>query len=50
MLWRVWAKALGQKEGRSDREADAVALVRTVFVLIAVVTNLCIIAGIVHHW
>jgi hypothetical protein len=50
MLWRVWAKALGQKEGRSDREADAVALIRTILVLLAVVTNLIIVAGVVRHW
>lgn len=50
MLWRVWAKALGQKEGRSDREADAVAVVRTVLVIVAVTTNLIIVAGVIRHW
>jgi hypothetical protein len=50
MIWRIWAKALGQKEGRDDREADAVALVRTFLVLLALVTNLVIIAGVLRHW
>lgn len=50
MLWGIWAKALGQKEGRSDREADAIALVRTLLVLLAVVTNIVIIAGVIRHW
>lgn len=50
MIWRVWAKALGQKDGRNDREADAVALIRTMLVLLAVVTNIMIIAGIIRHW
>lgn len=50
MIWRVWAKALGQKDGRNDREADAVALIRTMLVLLAVATNIMIIAGIIRHW
>jgi len=28
IMWRVWAKALGQKEGKSDKEADTIAIVR----------------------
>jgi hypothetical protein len=50
MIWRVWAKALGQKDGRNDREADAIALIRTTLVLLAMVTNIMIIAGIIRHW
>jgi hypothetical protein len=50
MIWRVWAKALGQKDGRDDREADAIALIRTMLVILAVVTNIMIIAGIIRHW
>ena len=49
-IWRIWAKALGQKEGRSDREADRIALIRTSIVLFYIVTNLFIIAGVVRHW
>jgi len=49
-LWRVWAKALGQKEGTSDNEADRVALVRTVIAGINLVTCLFIVAGIIRHW
>jgi len=48
--WRLWAKALGDKAGRHNREADTVALIRTAVVLIYVVTNLFIIAGIIRHW
>jgi hypothetical protein len=50
MMWRIWAKALGQKDGRDDTEADRIALIRTVFILQAIVTNLAIIAGIIRHW
>jgi hypothetical protein len=50
MSWRVWAKALGQKEGKSDREADVIAAIRTVIVLTALITNLIIVAGVIRHW
>ena len=49
-LWRIWAKALGQKEGRTDAEADRIALIRSLIVLFYIVTNLCIIAGVIRHW
>jgi hypothetical protein len=48
--WRLWAKALGQKEGITDKEADVVAAVRTAIVALYIVTNLFIIAGIMRHW
>jgi hypothetical protein len=46
----LWAKALGEKTGATDQEADLVALVRTVIVLTYIVTNLFIIAGVIRHW
>jgi hypothetical protein len=49
-LWRLWAKALGEKTGATDQEADKVALVRTVIVLTYIVTNLFIIGGVIRHW
>ena len=49
-MWRLWAKALGQKEGITDSEADVVAAVRTAIVALYIVTNLFIIAGIMRHW
>jgi len=49
-VWRIWAKSLGQKEGRTDNEADRIALIRTSIVLLYIVTNLFIIAGILRHW
>jgi hypothetical protein len=49
-MWRLWAKALGQKEGITDSEADVVAAIRTTVVALYIVTNLFIIAGIVRHW
>lgn len=48
--WRIWAKALGQKEGRTDLEADRIALIRSAIVLFYIITNLFIIAGVIRHW
>jgi len=44
-MWRVWAKALGQKEGRDDKEADTIAIIRTLIMFQLIVTNFFIIAG-----
>lgn len=49
-LWRLWSKALGEKSGATDDEADRVALVRTVIVGCYIITNLFIIAGVIRHW
>ena len=49
-LWRLWAKALGDKASKCPKEADTVAIFRTLIVLIYIVTNFAIIAGIIHHW
>ena len=48
-MWRVWAKSLGQKEGRSDKEADQVAIIRTLVMTQILITNFFIIAGNVKH-
>jgi hypothetical protein len=50
MIWRIWAKALGEKTGKDDREADKVAMIRTCIVLCYVITNIFIIAGVIRHW
>lgn len=49
-IWRIWAKALGEKSGASDKEADKIASIRTLIVLIYIITNLVIIAGVIRHW
>jgi len=48
--WTLWARALGKKAHNEDRQADKVALIRTVIVLSYIVTNCFIIAGVVRHW
>ena len=49
-MWRLWAKALGDKSGNSDSEANIIAAIRTIIVLFYMVTNLFIIAGVLRHW
>ena len=48
--WRIWAKALGQKEGRDNKEADTIAVIRTLIMIQLVTTNGFIIANAVRHW
>ena len=49
-LWRLWAKALGEKASECDKESDKVAIIRTVVVGVNFITCLFIIAGILRHW
>ena len=50
ILWRIWAKALGRKDGRDDREADIIACIRTFILVSYMVTNVAIVANAVRHW
>jgi hypothetical protein len=49
-MWRLWAKALGEKNGNTDKEADKIALIRTLIIVSYIVTNLFIVAGVIRHW
>jgi hypothetical protein len=49
-VWRLWAKALGEKSGKTNTEADTVALIRTAIVLCYIITNCFIVAGVIRHW
>lgn len=49
-IWKYWAKALGEKASNDDKEADLVAIFRTLIVVIYIATNCFIVAGVVHHW
>ena len=49
-LWRIWAKALGEKASPDNCEADRVAFIRTLIVLCYVITNIFIVAGVIRHW
>ena len=49
-MWRVWAKSLGQKASKCDKESDRIALVRTIIFTTYLVTNIFIVAGVIRHW
>lgn len=50
-IWKIWADALGAKADEyNNRHSDYVAIVRTVILLIYIITNLTIIMGIIKHW
>jgi hypothetical protein len=49
-MWRLIAKALGEKSGASNSEADKVACIRLGIVLSYIITNCFIIAGVIRHW
>ena len=56
-FWRILAKSLGEKSGKTDKEADQVAFVRLLITLQILITNFFIIGGvivnvssIIHHW
>jgi hypothetical protein len=50
MIWRWWAKALGQKASKKDHEADKIAVIRTLIFTTYLITNCFIVAGVVRHW
>ena len=49
-VWRWWAKALGEKASKNDRESDHIAGIRTVIFFTYLLTNLFIVAGVIRHW
>jgi hypothetical protein len=50
MMWRIWAKALGEKASPCTKESDRVALVRTLILLSYLCTNVFIVAGVARQW
>lgn len=49
-MWRLWAKALGEKAHRKDQVADKVAIIRTIIFATYLITNSFIVAGVIKHW
>jgi hypothetical protein len=50
-IWEIWAKAIGPKAVENcDKTSDLVAIIRTAILLIYIITNFFIIAGIIRHW
>ena len=50
--WRIWAKSLGEKVGETDREADTIAIIRTIWWLTHMATCIFIILNAIanHGW
>jgi len=48
--WRWWAKAIGEKASKCDRESDRIAVIRTVIFATYLITNCFIVAGVIRHW
>jgi hypothetical protein len=48
--WRWWAKALGEKASKCNKESDKVAVIRTVIFATYLITNCFIVAGVIRHW
>lgn len=49
-VWRLFAKALGEKASKSNHEADQIALIRTFIFITYLITNCFIVAGVIRHW
>ena len=49
-LWRLWAKAIGEKASDNNHEADIIAVIRTLILLSYFITNTFIIIGVLRHW
>lgn len=50
MMWRLWAKALGEKAHKNDDIADKVAILRSFLFATYLITNCFIVAGVIRHW
>lgn len=48
--WKTWARALGEKTGESDKEADKVARIRTAIVVYAITVDSFILLNILKNW
>jgi len=48
--WRWWAKALGEKASKCNKESDRVAIIRTVIFATYLITNCFIVAGVIRQW
>lgn len=49
-VWRWWAKSLGEKPSKCNKESDRIALIRTFIFFTYLITNIFICAGVIRHW
>jgi hypothetical protein len=48
--WRLWAKSIGEKASKCDKESDKIAIIRTIIFATYLITNCFIVAGVIRHW
>lgn len=48
--WHWWAKAIGEKASKCNKESDAIAIIRSFIFVTYLITNCFIIAGVIRHW
>jgi hypothetical protein len=50
-IWKIWADAIGVKADENDNHySDKVTIVRTVIIIIYLITNIAILTNIIKHW
>ena len=51
-IWTLIAKALGEKAGKNNKEADRIAVIRLIITLQILITNFGILYGVIrtHHF
>ena len=51
-MWKLWCRTIGQKAYDDDSKADKVAILRTIWVVLHIVTCLAIITNAIanHGW
>ena len=49
-VFRLVAKALGEKSGKNNKEADKIAFIRFLMFLSILITNCFIVANTIRHW
>ena len=49
-IWRWWAKAIGEKASKCDKESDKIAVIRTLIFATYLITNCFIVAGVIRQW
>jgi len=50
VMWSLVAKSLGNEHVHNDTEKNQVYFIRAAIVIFYVVTNIIVIANVIHHW
>tara|TARA_B100001964_G_C14143946_1_gene558793 strand:- start:532 stop:693 length:162 start_codon:yes stop_codon:yes gene_type:complete len=49
-IWTLWAKSLGDKAGNNNKDANTIAIFRSIIVLVSFITCCVIVANVIHTW